>query len=80
MTAPKGRRARLLAAIRRQGGEWNTSRVQALYRAHDWAPYRATARDDLAILSRLGHLVMRGENNGRFYTLNHHTPEEGRNA
>jgi hypothetical protein len=77
VTAPTGRREVLLAAIREQGGEWATSRVQALYRALGWPSYRKDARADLRALAGDGHLTQRGENNARFYTLSHYAPQEG---
>jgi hypothetical protein len=60
------RRARLLAAIRTQGGLWTTGRVQVLYRALG-APKRTTAAGDLAFLAARGLLAERGPVNDRRY-------------
>ncbi|MFV8127486.1 hypothetical protein [Streptomyces syringium] len=65
------RRNRLLTVIRAEGGEWPASRVWALYRERQWAPNRTTARKDLQLLARRRHLIERGPQNGRFYTLNY---------
>ncbi|MBB4893490.1 hypothetical protein FHS39_002521 [Streptomyces olivoverticillatus] len=65
------RRNQLLTVVRAEGGEWTAGRAWALYRDRGWAPCRATARKDLQVLARRGHLVERGPENGRIYTLNH---------
>lgn len=75
-SGPTGRLALLLAAIRREGGEWTTKRVQDFYRrtplpAHN-APdgrLRHIARGDLRDLHVWGHLVLHEGNARRFYTL-----------
>jgi hypothetical protein len=66
-----GRRlAMLLDAIRTHQGRWTTSRVQQLYRLPGInAPQRGTARRDLHALHAMGHLVLCGPDNGRYYLL-----------
>ncbi|MEV3857785.1 hypothetical protein AB0J38_26100 [Streptomyces sp. NPDC050095] len=67
---PTGRAAQLLAAIRTEGGRWNTRRVQKLYRTPGInAPQRGTARRDLHALKLMGHLTLCGPDNGRYYVL-----------
>lgn len=79
MTAPteQPRRRRLLAEIRRTGGQMTTGQAHAFYRATGWGPCRTTARKDLQAMARRGVLVERGPDNGRTYTLNH-TPGDAR--
>ncbi|MFH8619190.1 hypothetical protein ACH4E8_29570 [Streptomyces sp. NPDC017979] len=62
--------AQLLAAIHAQGGRWSTGRVQT-WRRRTGSPVtqRGTARRDLELLARLGHLDTRGPHDGRHYTL-----------
>jgi len=62
------RRARLLAAIRTNPGEWSTSRAHAVNRAHG-APKSKTARDDLQALHRAGLLTAHGTDDHRTYLL-----------
>lgn len=60
-----------LALLRRairdyDGGPWTTRMVQQLYRAHGYAaPYRRTAKGDLAQLHRQGFLVLDDTDPGR---------------
>lgn len=62
-------RARLLAAIQTQGGEWTTGRVKRFYRKHlPTHILRATMRRDLAALHADGYLVLHDAPNRRFYT------------
>jgi hypothetical protein len=75
-SGPTGRLALLLAAIRREGGEWTTKRVQDFYRRTPLparhAPggrLRHIARGDLRDLHTWGHLVLHEGNARRFYTL-----------
>ncbi|MFE2967503.1 hypothetical protein ACFXKC_28295 [Streptomyces sp. NPDC059340] len=71
-----GRLGDLLAAIRRQRGRWNATRVVRLYRRLDSAAdipdtsVRAVARGDLRDLAAWGHLVLHDEPSNRHYTLN----------
>ncbi|MEU5976303.1 hypothetical protein [Streptomyces sp. NPDC047315] len=67
--ALRPRVAQLLAAIRADGGQWSTGRVQT-WRRNTGSPdtQRGTARRDLEHLARLGHLDTRGPHNGRYYT------------
>ena len=64
------RRLALANAVRAEGGEWTTKRVQQLYRAAGLnVPQRKTWRDDLEHLTRDGVLVRHDENpNKSFYT------------
>lgn len=60
----------LADAIRREGGQWTTQRVQRLYsRAGHDAPFRATARGDLKTLARRGVLTLHEDRNRRYFTL-----------
>ncbi|MGI3198468.1 hypothetical protein ACRJ4B_15930 [Streptomyces sp. GTA36] len=64
------RQARLLDAIRTYGGQWNTCRVLALYALTDPSVvHRGTARRDLEVLHRTGHLVLVDEPDNRHYIL-----------
>ncbi|MEU9558034.1 hypothetical protein [Streptomyces fumanus] len=64
------RQARLLAAIRIYGGEWNTRRALALFAVtHPGVVQRGTARRDLAALQRAGHLVLVDAPDNRHYVL-----------
>jgi len=71
-----GRLADLLAAIRRQRGRWNSTRVVRLYRRLDSTAdlpdtkVRAVARGDLRDLAAWGFLVLHDEPSNRHYTLN----------
>jgi len=65
----EARLAQLLDAIRTHGGRWTSGRVQDLRRLTGGAPCRTTARRDLITLTDRGHLVQRGPDNDRFYTL-----------
>jgi hypothetical protein len=74
---PTGRVALLLAAVRKQGGEWTTARVLAFYRRTHLGPQdtrracqRSVARGDLRDLAAWGWLVQHDEPNHLFYTLN----------
>ncbi|MCF3101487.1 hypothetical protein IPZ58_07825 [Streptomyces roseoverticillatus] len=62
----------LLASIRKQGGGWTTHRVLRTHKVNGHgAPKKATARRDLGLLVRAGHLVRRYETPDRiFFTLN----------
>ncbi|WP_382037930.1 hypothetical protein [Streptomyces aureoversilis] len=64
--------ADLLAAIRKQGGAWTTHRVLRTHSKNGHAaPNRGTARRDLDLLVRAGHLVRHYETPDRmFFTLN----------
>lgn len=63
-------RARLLAAIQTQGGEWTTGRVKRFYRtALPTHVLRVTMRRDLAALHADGYLDLHDAPNRRFYTL-----------
>lgn len=65
------RLATLRRAVHDRPGPWTTRTVQALYKAHGHdAPFRATARGDLAQLAREGLLVVRDEKDCRSYHLN----------
>lgn len=57
----------LAHAVASEPGEWTTRRASQLYRrlGHD-APYRRTARRDLRLLTRRGHLELH-ETAGRTY-------------
>ncbi|WP_326768590.1 hypothetical protein OG978_32365 [Streptomyces sp. NBC_01591] len=67
------RRALLRRAVRDHQGEWTTHRVQDLYRDRSYdAPFRRTARQDLAVLARQGLLVLDDTDPGRrVFRLNH---------
>lgn len=71
-----GRLADLYAAIRRQRGRWNSTRVVRLYRRLDSAAglpdtkVRAVARGDLRDLAAWGFLVLHDDPSNRHYTLN----------
>jgi hypothetical protein len=71
-----GRLADLYAAIRRQRGRWNSTRVVRLYRSLASTAdlpdtkVRAVARGDLRDLAAWGFLVLHDEPNNRHYTLN----------
>jgi hypothetical protein len=71
-----GRLADLLAAIRRQRGRWNSTRVVRLYRRLASTAdlpdtkVRAVARGDLRDLAAWGFLVLHDEPSNRHYTLN----------
>ena len=66
---PAARRAALLAAVVRQGGEWTPTRVERLYKQHgDHDIYRRVVRVDLAALHAAGHLVLHDDAGRRFYT------------
>lgn len=71
-----GRLADLYAAIRRQRGRWNATRVVRLYRRPDFpvdlpdTAVRAAARGDLRDLAAWGFLVLHDEPSNRHYTLN----------
>lgn len=76
MTAPtiapsaERRRERLLATIRRTGGEWTSRRVRHLYTEHRIDSRRSTASADLKALAARGFLVQRDRHGRRSYTLN----------
>ncbi|MGW3164784.1 hypothetical protein ACWC9Q_18310 [Streptomyces sp. NPDC001142] len=56
----------LRRAVRDSRGEWTTHRVQELYRSRAYAaPFRRTARQDLAVLARQGLLVLDDTDPGR---------------
>ncbi|MFF8716211.1 hypothetical protein ACF07T_32970 [Streptomyces sp. NPDC015184] len=60
------RLALLRRAVRDDRGEWTTHRVQELYRSREYAaPFRRTARQDLAVLARQGLLVLDDTDRGR---------------
>lgn len=61
-----GRLARLLHAIRVEGGMWTTARAHDLYGTA--APQYGTARRDLDRLHRAGHLDRHHDDRGRYYT------------
>ena len=67
------RLALLRRAIRDHDGDWTTTKVQALYRAHQYAaPYRRTAKRDLALLHRQGLLILDDTDPGRrCYRMNY---------
>lgn len=71
---PTGRLAILLAAIRRQGGRWNTVRTARFYKGFvsdvPEARRRAVARGDLRDLHAWGWLALHDEPSNRHYTLN----------
>lgn len=68
-TATHDRRSQLLAAVRRQGGEWTPERVKGLYQRHGHKRLlRAAIRADLATLHRDGYLVLNETPGRRFYT------------
>ncbi|WP_424891857.1 hypothetical protein [Streptomyces sp. XH2] len=62
----------LLASIQKQGGAWTTRRVLRTHSVNGHAaPNRGTARRDLDLLVRAGHLVRHYETPDRiFFTLN----------
>lgn len=62
------RQQQLLAAVRRQGGEWTPERAKALYRRLGHRVARAVIRGDLAALCLSGHLVLNDAPGRRFYT------------
>lgn len=62
------RTARLLTAIQTEGGDWTTSRANALYRTLG-APQMGTARRDLEQLAAAGHLAAVDIGAGRVYRL-----------
>lgn len=68
--ADASRRLVLADAIRREGGEWTTRRVQQVYRRAGLdVPQRKTWRDDLARLHRSGLLTLHDDRpNCRYYT------------
>lgn len=74
MTEDRTRRRQALAEIRRTGGFWTSGRAWAFYRNQQLAPCRTTARLDLAYWARRGHLVQRGRDDARTYTL---APQKG---
>ena len=60
------RLALLRRAVRDDRGVWTTHRVQDLYRSRAYAaPFRRTARQDLAALARQGLLVLDDTDPGR---------------
>ncbi|MFF6829587.1 hypothetical protein [Streptomyces longwoodensis] len=64
------RQARLLDVIRTWGGEWNTARVRHTYALiAPEAVQRGTARRDLDVLHRAGHLVLVDDPDNRHYVL-----------
>ena len=63
------RLAQLLDTIRTHGGRWTSGRVQNLRQLTGEAPCRTTARRDLIALTERGHLVQRGPENDRYFTL-----------
>jgi hypothetical protein len=64
------RQARLLEAIRTWGGEWNTARVRHTYALiQPDTTQRGTARRDLDVLHRAGHLVLVDAPDNRHYVL-----------
>lgn len=67
--AREQRLAQLLGTIRTHRGEWRVGQVQFLRRVTGGPTQRSTARRDLAELHRRGHLLQRGPQDGRFYTL-----------
>ncbi|MYU20761.1 hypothetical protein [Streptomyces sp. SID8352] len=70
MSAHRDRQNRLLDAIRTHGGTWNTSSVLDLYKLTDpGVVCRHTARRDLDVLHRTGHLTVINEPNNRHYEL-----------
>jgi predicted transcriptional regulator len=66
-----GRVPILLAAIRKEGGEWTTERARVTYAllGRD-VPCRRTCRRDLDLLARRGLIARHGPDNNRHYTLN----------
>ncbi|MFJ1695740.1 hypothetical protein ACIOHC_11400 [Streptomyces sp. NPDC088252] len=71
--AAADRLALLRRAVRDHQGEWTTRRVRELYRSRAYdAPFRRTARQDLAVLARQGLLVLDDTDPGRrVFRLNH---------
>lgn len=74
---PTGRVAHLLAAVRREGGEWTTARVMRLYQQANLGPHnariahmRSIARGDLRDLRAWGWLRQHDVDRRRFFTLN----------
>ncbi|MET8978507.1 hypothetical protein ABZX85_23105 [Streptomyces sp. NPDC004539] len=62
------RQLRLLNAVRTYGGQWTTARARALYTVTDpGASQRGTARRDLALLHRAGHLALVDTPNNKHY-------------
>ena len=68
------RRRRLLAEIRRIGGQITAGEAHRFYRATGWSPSRTAARKDLQYYARRGVLIACGPDNGRLYTL---APQKG---
>ncbi|MFF2964294.1 hypothetical protein ACFVT1_36630 [Streptomyces sp. NPDC057963] len=71
--AAADRLALLRRAVRDDHGEWTTDRVRQLYRSRAYAaPFRRTARQDLAVLARQGLLLLDDTDPGRrVFRLNH---------
>jgi hypothetical protein len=70
ITWPDDWNAILDTAIRDEGGEWTTVRVQHLYLArYKRGLYRADARRFLSQLAHAGVLTLHHRPNARFYTL-----------
>lgn len=74
---PTGRLAHLLAAIRREGGEWTTLRVIRLYQQANLGPrnaqiahMRSVARGDLRDLRAWGWIRQHDVSRRRYFTLN----------
>ncbi|MFJ8855153.1 hypothetical protein [Streptomyces sp. NPDC102437] len=60
------RLALLRHAVQDDQGEWTTDRVRDLCRAREYAaPFRRTARQDLAVLAKQGLLVLDDTDRGR---------------
>ncbi|WP_030992178.1 hypothetical protein [Streptomyces sp. NRRL S-1813] len=63
------RRLVLADAVRAEGGEWTTKRVDRTYRSAGLSvPHRKTWRDDLEHLTRDGVLTRHDAPNRRYYT------------
>ncbi|GAA1065292.1 hypothetical protein [Streptomyces asiaticus] len=59
----------LLAVVRREGGTWTTRRAQEVYRPLGIVQ-RGTARRDLALLAKRGHLVEVPDEHDTAYRVN----------
>ncbi|MFD8234061.1 hypothetical protein ACFV20_19535 [Streptomyces sp. NPDC059696] len=74
---PTGRPARLINAIRAQGGRWTTNRAFKTYRhlpalaGMPLGQIRVVARGDLRDLAAWGWLVAHDDTGRREYSLNH---------
>ncbi|MGW3428022.1 hypothetical protein ACWDHW_08695 [Streptomyces melanosporofaciens] len=69
MSPNRARIRTLLAVVRREGGIWTTSRAQEVYRAFG-VVQRGTARRDLALLAKRGHLVEVPDEHDTAYRVN----------